>query len=176
MEKGGGGSGPLPLFLGIFSIGCVTSIIKLNLFRCYKLMRILGVDPGDKNIGIAISDPTGSIANPLIVIRHVSRDKDAQAIVKLGNEHQVGLIVIGQNLDEAGNPTLQGRKARRLGGAIKAHADIQVRFWDESGSTQSARQARIDMNVSRQKRSGHMDELAATVILQSYLDFRESNQ
>ncbi len=139
-------------------------------------MRILGVDPGDKNIGIAISDPTGSIANPLTVIKHVSRNEDAQAIVRLANENQVGLIVIGQNLDQDGIPTFQGRKAARLGGAIKAHTDIQVKFWDESGSTQSARQARIEMDVPRRKRSGHLDELAATVILQSYLDFRASSQ
>ncbi len=133
-------------------------------------MRILGVDPGEKNIGIAISDPTATIANPLTVIKHSSRAEDAKVIANLAAENEAKLIILGQNLDEDGKPTFQGRKSTRLGGAIRAITDIPVQFWDESGSTKSARQARIDMNVSRKKRSGHLDELAATVILQSYLD------
>ncbi len=133
-------------------------------------MRILAIDPGEKNIGLAISDPTGSIANPLTVIKHTSRPEDAVAIVKIAQEKAVGLIIIGQNLDDEGTPTFQGRLATRLGGAIRGKSDIPVEFWDESGSTQSARQARIAMDVSRAKRRGHLDEIAATVILQSYLD------
>ena len=139
-------------------------------------MRILGVDPGEKNIGISISDSTGTIANPLIVIRHSSRSGDSAAIVQLAVEKEVGLIVIGQNLDDEGVPTYQGRRARRLGGAIRAITDIPIEFWDESGSTKAARQARIDMDVHRKKRSGHLDELAATVILQTYLDSVSSDQ
>ncbi|MBC8504504.1 MAG: Holliday junction resolvase RuvX [Anaerolineales bacterium] len=138
-------------------------------------MRILGVDPGDKNIGIAISDPTGTIANPLTVLKHRSRAEDAQAIVDLAIQNEAGLIIIGQNLDEEGMPTFQGRKSARLGGVIKGNTEIPVRYWDESGSTKTARQARIAMDVSRSKRSGHLDELAATVILQSYLIYNSPN-
>ncbi|MBM3146087.1 MAG: Holliday junction resolvase RuvX [Chloroflexi bacterium] len=133
-------------------------------------MRILAIDPGEKNIGIAISDPTGSIANPLTIIRHRSRAEDAAAILQLAAQNEVGLIVVGQNLDEEGAPTFQGRRAARLRGAIRAITDIPVELWDESGSTQSARQARHDMNAPQSKRRGHLDELAATVILQTYLD------
>ena len=139
-------------------------------------MRILAIDPGEKNIGIAISDPTGTIANPLAVIRHTSRAEDAAAIVQLATKGEVGLIVIGQNLDDEGTPTFEGRRAARLGGAIRAITDIPVEFWDESGSTQSARQARIAMGVPRAKRRGHLDELAATVILQSYINAQSSEQ
>ncbi len=139
-------------------------------------MRILGIDPGEKNIGIAISDPTGSIANPLTIIKHASRPEDAAAIAQLAAEKGVGLIIVGQNLDDEGQPTFQGRRARRLGGAIRAISAIPVEFWDESGSTQSARQARLAMDVPRDKRRGHLDELAATVILQSYLDSEASEQ
>lgn len=133
-------------------------------------MRILAVDPGEKNLGIALSDPTGTIANPLTVLKHVSRSLDAATIAQIAAENEVGQIVVGQSLDAEGNVSLQGRSAARLAGAIRSQTDIPVALWDEHGSTQAARAARIAMNVSRQKRRGHLDEIAATYILQTYLD------
>ncbi len=133
-------------------------------------MRILAVDPGEKRIGISISDPSGTIASPLTVIHHVSRPVDAASIADLGREHQVGLIIMGKSLDENGNPTPQSRRSDRLAGAIQQQCNIPILFWDESFSTYEARLARIEMGVNRRKRSGHLDELAATTILQSYLD------
>lgn len=133
-------------------------------------MRILAIDPGKKNIGIAISDPSGTIASPLRVILHTARAADAAAIAQLIQEHSAGLIVMGQSLDENNQPTIEGRRAARLAGAIRAQIQIPIVFWDESHSTQDARQARRSMGVSRKKRRGHLDDLAATIILQSYLD------
>lgn len=133
-------------------------------------MRILAVDPGEKRIGIALSDPTGTIANPLMVIQHVSRALDAAAIAQVASENQAGLIVVGQALDDDGGSTPQSRRATRLAAAIRTQTDLPVVMWDESGSTQAARAARLAMGVPRRKRRGHMDDLAATVILQSYLD------
>jgi putative Holliday junction resolvase len=133
-------------------------------------MRILAVDPGEKRIGIAISDPTGTIASPLTVVKHVSRLVDAAIIAELARQHQVGLIVVGKSLGEEGAPTPQSRRSDRLAEAIRQQCETQLVMWDESFSTQMARQARIDMGVKRDKRRGHLDELAATVILQSYLD------
>ncbi len=135
-------------------------------------MRILAIDPGEKRIGVAISDATETIASPLAVIQHVSRPIDAAAIASLAMEQQAGLIVIGKSLDEDGRPTPQSRKSDRLAQAIKQQCDLQITFWDESFSTQAARQAQIDMGMPRSKRTGHLDELAATFILQSYLDAR----
>jgi putative Holliday junction resolvase len=133
-------------------------------------MRILAVDPGEKNLGIALSDPTGTIANPLTVLRHVSRPIDAAAIGSLAAEHGAEMIVVGHTLDDDGNPTPQGRRAARLAAAIRTQSAVPVVLWDESGSTQAARQARRDLDVSRRRRSGHLDELAATYILQTFLD------
>ncbi len=133
-------------------------------------MRVLAVDPGDKRLGIALSDPTATIANPLTVIAHVSRPIDAAAIASLAEEHGVERIVIGQALDEDNGPTPQSRRAHRLAAAIKSQTRIWVELWDESDSTQTARAARLAMGVSRARRSGHMDDLAAAVILQSYLN------
>ncbi len=133
-------------------------------------MRILAVDHGEKRIGLALSDPTATIANPLTVIRHVSRAIDAGQVAALAAEHEAGLIVVGQSFDEDGRPNLAGRRAARFAEALRQQTSLPVELWDESFSTQQARAARLQMGVSRKKRAGHLDEMAAAVILQSYLD------
>jgi len=130
----------------------------------------MAVDPGKKHIGVAISDPTETIATPLTVLKHISRPLDAASIANLAQQYQVGLIVMGRSLDEEGLPTPQSRLAERLAEAIQQQCDLPVTMYDESFSTQQARQARIDMGTSRRKRRGHLDDLAAAVILQSFLD------
>jgi putative Holliday junction resolvase len=135
-------------------------------------MRILAVDPGEKRIGLAICDPTEMIASPLAVIQHNSRLVDAVSIANLAKENQVGLILIGKSLDEEGNATPQSRRSDRLAYAIKQQCEIPLISWDESFSTQEARRARIEMKTTRRRRSGHLDDFAAVIILQSYLDFK----
>ncbi len=133
-------------------------------------MRVLAVDPGEKFIGIALSDPTGTIANPLTVLRHRAREQDAAAIVRLAEEHQAGCIVVGQATDAEGRPTtLQARRAANLAAAIRQRTALPVVLWDETGSTQTVRAAWKAMGVSRRHKR-RPDALAATVILQSYLD------
>ena len=133
-------------------------------------MRILAVDHGEKRIGLAVSDLTGTIANPLTVIQHVSRTVDAAQVATIAAENEAGLIVIGQSFDEDGQPNLAGRRAARFADALRGQTNLPVELWDESFSTQKARAARIEMGLSRKKRGGHLDEIAATVILHSYLD------
>jgi len=133
-------------------------------------MRILAVDPGSKRIGLAISDPTGSIANPLTVLNHIARLLDAEAVAEQAKTNGAGLIVVGQSLDDDGHPTFEGRRAGRFVEALKTQTGLPVVFWDESFTTQDARAARIAMGVSRKNRLGHLDSVAATVLLQSYLD------
>jgi putative Holliday junction resolvase len=135
-------------------------------------MRIMAIDPGEKNIGIAISDPTGTIANPFTILTHVSRLVDAASISALAHEQGVQLIVVGQVLDEDGLPTPQSRRSARLAAALRTQSLLPVVLWDEGGSTQVVRQARRAMGATTRKRSGHIDDLAATFILQTYLDSR----
>jgi len=135
-----------------------------------QLMRILAVDPGSRRIGLAISDLTGSIANPLMVLNHVARLLDAAAVADLAKRNEAGLIVVGQSLDADGRPSFEGRRAGRFAEALKTQTDLKVVFWDESFTTQDARAARISMGVSRKHRQGHLDSIAATLLLQSYLD------
>ncbi len=133
-------------------------------------MRIIAIDPGEKHIGVALSDPTGTIANPLTVLKHVARPVDAATIADLAHQHEAGRIIVGQALDDDGQPTQQSRRAARLAEAIRQQCELPVELWDESGSTQAARAARLQMGVVRSKRRGHLDDLAATYILQTYLD------
>lgn len=133
-------------------------------------MRILSVDHGEKRIGLAISDPTATIASPLTVIEHVSRALDAAQAAALASEHGAGLIVVGQSFDEEGRPNAAGRAAARFAEALRAQTSIPIVMWDESLSTQDARATRIELGVSRKKRAGHHDSRAAVVILQSYLE------
>jgi putative Holliday junction resolvase len=135
-----------------------------------KSKRILAVDPGSVRIGIALSDSTGTIANPLKVIRHVSRAVDAATIIGLAQEHEAVKIVVGQSIDEQGHPTVEGRRAARLAGAIRSQSDLIVELWDEGFSTVEAQQALLAMGSPRRKRQANLDDLAATIILQSFLN------
>ncbi len=133
-------------------------------------MKVLGVDHGEKRIGLAVSDPTGMLARPLQVLLHVSRLLDAAQVAEIAQREEAGLIVIGQSFDEDGHPNLAGRRAARFAEALGSQTLIPILLWDESFSTQEARQARIDANVRRRDRSGHLDDLAAVFILRSYLE------
>jgi putative holliday junction resolvase len=133
-------------------------------------MKILAVDPGSKHIGLAISDQTGTIAGPLAVIEHVARQVDAAAVAGLARTNGAGLILVGQALGDDGLPTFEGRRSLRFAEALQTQTDLPVTLWDESLTTQDARLARVEMGVSRKNRRGHLDSLAATVLLQSYLD------
>jgi putative Holliday junction resolvase len=139
-------------------------------------MRALGIDPGDRRIGVALSDPTGALASPLKVLAHISRKIDAASIAEIAREEGVGLIVVGQATDTDGKPTVQGRKAARLAAAIREQTNTPVELWDESYSTKEAQTARRIAEAPRKKRSGHLDDLAAAVILQSYLDAQKDTE
>lgn len=125
---------------------------------------------------MAVSDPTQTIANPLMVIKHEGRALDAAVIAQIAVEQQAVRIIIGSPLDSEGLPGPAARSAARLAEAVRMQTPLPVDLWDESGSTQAARQARVAMGVSRRQRAGHLDELAATVILQSYLDAHKPDE
>ena len=138
--------------------------------------RVLAVDPGLKRIGLAISDPTQTIATPLRVINHVSRLVDAAQIAQIAADQQTVRIIIGCPLDSEGLPGPAARSAARVAEAIRAQTSLPVELWDESGSTRSAQAAAVEMGLPRRKRAGHLDEVAAAVILQSYLDSLSHSQ
>lgn len=138
-------------------------------------MRVLAVDPGDRYIGVAISDQTGTIANPLTIIKHTSRLIDAATIAQLGQENSAKLIIVGATYDEHGQLSAQGRRGARLADAIRTQTPLEVKLWDEANSSQAALSSRIALGTSRKKRKQRLDDLAATYILQTYLDAHHKN-
>lgn len=133
-------------------------------------MTILAVDPGEKKIGLALSDPTNQIATPHRVLEHVAREIDAAKIAEIAQQQAAELILIGQSLDDEGNLSPSGRKAARLAEAIQNYTALPIQFWDESFTTQDARSIRLQSGASKKRRRGHLDDVAAAVLLQSYLD------
>jgi len=132
--------------------------------------RSMGIDVGEKHIGVSISDPSGTISRPLCILKHTSYQKSATAILNLCNEYEVQHLIIGISVDEEGEVAFAGRKALRLGNAIQQLQPISVVYWDEMGTTQSAQQYRREMGIPRKQRRGHLDDLAACILLQSFLD------
>jgi putative Holliday junction resolvase len=131
---------------------------------------MMGIDPGDKRLGIAISDETGTIANPHLVIPHISRAENARRIVEIANVNAVICIVIGQTLTDEGEVSFQGRKSQRLKDAIHQISQIPIIFWNEDFSTNLAQESRRAMGIKTKNHQSHFDAIAATIILQGYLD------
>ncbi|HKY83397.1 MAG TPA: RuvX/YqgF family protein [Anaerolineales bacterium] len=124
--------------------------------------RVLSVDPGESRLGLAVSDPSRTIARPLKVIPHVSRVHDAQGIVEIAEHEGVDTIVVGVAYDSRGEIGPQARRAFRLVGAIRQAGFPRVETWDETGSTEEALQLHAGDEMT--------DARAAAVILQGYLD------
>jgi putative Holliday junction resolvase len=122
--------------------------------------RILAVDPGDARIGLALSDPTRTIARPLKIISHQSRRLNAERIIDIAIEQEASLILVGVPYDLEGRIGPQGRKSMRLVEELRRHGTLPVETWDESGSTQIAASSGQD----------DLDARAAASFLQEYLN------
>jgi len=132
-------------------------------------MRILAIDPGEKRIGVAISDPEGYLSRPLTIINHISRYKDAEIIINIARENECDLILVGQALDLHGLTGYRARSSQRLADAIRSVTEMDVILWDESNTT--ARVMEIDLltKSSRKKRANYKDARAAAILLDDFL-------
>ncbi len=131
----------------------------------------MALDVGDVRIGIAVSDPMGIIANPLeTYTRRGDLSRDAQYIVELAKTKEVSLFISGLPLGLNGQENDQTRKTREFIEAIKNLTDIEVKYLDERFTTLSAERVLIQGNVRRENRKKVIDKVAATIILQNYLD------
>jgi putative Holliday junction resolvase len=132
--------------------------------------RCLGLDVGDKRIGVAVSDELGISANAVEVIQ---RQEGAGAIARLlaiVKEYEVSQVVVGLPRMMDGSVGIQANKVMEFTDHLKESLSVPVEYWDERLSTLAAEQVLIEANVRREKRKKVIDKLAAVVILQSYLD------
>lgn len=134
------------------------------------MARILGIDPGERRIGVAVSDPSGTIASPHSFV-DVATDIIA-SIRRLCEEYDIDTIVVGLPLRLDGGEGPAARRSRELGEKLTDGLDVPIEFWDERFTTVTAESALLEGNVSRTKRKGKRDQIAAAVMLQGYLDRR----
>lgn len=132
--------------------------------------RLLGVDLGDKRIGLAISDPSGFIASPLETLYRTKWAEDSAHLFKLMDEREIGGLVIGWPLNMDGSEGPRCQSTRQTANNILKVRDIPILLWDERLSSWEAEQRLIDAHIRRKKHKEKIDQIAATIILQSALD------
>lgn len=130
----------------------------------------MGLDIGDKTIGVAISDPLGIFAQGVMTIRRESNKKDYEILHQLILEHNIEKVVVGlpKNMNNTIGP--QGEKTIKFSEKLKNKFRMEVVYQDERLTSVSAERVLIEGNVRRENRKKHIDKLAATLILQSYMD------
>jgi len=133
-------------------------------------MRILGVDFGHKRIGLALSDESGTIAQPLDYIDGGGVARVSLELVRLCAERKIGKIVVGIPLRLDGTPSEQTERTLVFIAELQRATTIPVAQWDERLTSVQAERALLEGNVRRRERKQKIDKLAAQIMLQSYLD------
>lgn len=140
-------------------------------------MKLIGLDMGERRIGVAVSDPSGLIATPLTTIQRRSKAEDFARIAHLLQEHGAAGLVIGHPLNADGSAGPQALRVERYAAALSEALKLEglsapMILWDEHGSTQRAQSLMMAAGRSAASRRQRLDAAAAAVILQDYLDER----
>jgi len=134
------------------------------------VVRVLAVDPGSKRIGLALSDPTGTIAQPLVTIPAEPRETLPTRLATLARENEATRIVVGlpRRLDGSHGP--EAVAARELAAELRRAARLPVELVDERLTTVAAERSLLEGGMHRQKRRANIDRVAAALLLQTHLD------
>jgi len=142
------------------------------------MSRIMAIDWGERRVGIALSDESRTIASPHSVLkRSHSLRKDMEKISSLIEENDVGMVVVGIPRQMNGTQGLAAERIMEVVLKFQEELGVPVKTWDERLSTAEAQKVLIDGDVSRKKRKGVVDRIAAALFLQTFLDsgvWRES--
>ena len=133
-------------------------------------MRWLGLDYGDKRIGVALSDELGWTAQGLEVIHRKTLELDSERIAQLIEQYSVGEVVVGFPKNMNGSIGPRGELAIAFAEQLRARLQVPIRMWDERLTTVSAERTLIEADVSRKKRKQVIDKMAASIILQNFLE------
>jgi putative Holliday junction resolvase len=136
-------------------------------------MRILGLDVGDKHVGVALSDETATLASGLPNVERRGPRKDVKAVAELVRRHEVHEVVVGlpRRLDGTVGP--QAEKVLAFVESLRPALRVPLVTWDERFTSVVANQALIEGGVSRQGRKALVDKVSAILILQNYLDYKK---
>jgi len=136
-------------------------------------VRYLGLDVGDKRIGVALSDETGTLASGLDTLQRVGPKKDPKAVAELVRRHEAGEVVVGLPRTLAGEVGPQAQKVVAFIEQLKAVLRVPIVPWDERFTSVVANQALSEAEASRRERKANVDKISAILILQNYLDYRK---
>ena len=134
------------------------------------MARVLGLDVGDRRIGLALSDPGGVLASPLTIVEHTTESQDIEAILKIAQERGAKRIIVGLPRLMNGDIGPQAQKVQIFTEVIRSHTDIPLEFRDERLTTVTAVRMKQETSSKKKNRNIRYDALAAAVILQDYLE------
>ncbi len=132
----------------------------------------MGLDVGSKTVGVAVSDALGITAQGVTTVRRTGLKRDLAALEALATEHEVTRAVVGLPINMDGSEGPRAEASRAFARALEQALGIPVELWDERLSTVAAERALLEADVSRAKRRQVIDQVAATLILQGWLDAR----
>lgn len=135
-----------------------------------ETLRLLGLDVGDRRIGVAISDPTGSLASPVEVYHRRDPATDTQHVIELADELEANGVVVGLPKNMNGTEGPQAEKTREFAQTLEARG-LTIHLWDERLSTVEATRRLVEQRHRRRGIQQRIDSEAAALILQTYLDF-----
>jgi putative Holliday junction resolvase len=139
-------------------------------------MRILGLDYGSKRIGVAVCDELGMTAQGLATIARKNRQQDLEEIARFIRTYNVEKIVIGYPIRLDGTEGIQCEKISKFASLLESTFSLPIIKWDETLSTKVAEEILIRANMRRDKRKNIVDRVAASLILQGYLNSQESHK
>lgn len=132
----------------------------------------MGLDVGSKTVGVAISDELGFTAQPITTVRRTNGRADLHALKQLIDAHGVTHLIVGLPLNMNGSEGPRAGESRKLGDALAEQAGVPAIYWDERLTSVAAEKSLIEADVSRKKRKEVIDQVAACLILQGWLDSR----
>jgi putative Holliday junction resolvase len=135
-------------------------------------MRVMALDVGDKNIGVAVSDALLLTAQGRPTLQRTSWEADLRQLRAMVEENEIGEIVVGHPLHMGGGAGAQAKKTVSFGNKLGKSLGLPVVFWDERLTSFAAEQHLEEMGLNWRERRKHVDRVAAILILQSYLDSR----
>lgn len=138
-------------------------------------MKIMAVDYGDARTGLAVCDRTEFLASPIGVIHDYNFESTINKVAIAITEYDVKMVVVGHPLNMNGSAGERAEKCELFAEKLKELTDVPVILWDERSTTVSAHQILNNTNTRGQKRKDVVDAVAATIILESYLEYRKNN-
>jgi putative Holliday junction resolvase len=134
------------------------------------MTRIIGIDIGTVRVGVALSDEEQMIASPLVTLEARPRSSAVRDVAAIVDEHEATALVYGLPFNLDGTEGRAAKRTRRFIRALESELDIPCMEWDERMTSVVAERTLIEADMSRKKRKKVVDQVAATLILQSWLD------